>query len=211
MALLALLAAGCGPSLKQVRGYVVTSPRRHLAVLPFSLAINQKQGIAPKMTEAFSARLPDYGFELAASSAVKNALPSPSWPATTLPPGPGAAKVGKALGVSAVLTGCIETALEKSRQVAAVTTRERVTLRDYQGNPAQVIERQVVLQPARVSREVSFSLRLRLLDAATGRVLWEGSENQDLQDTAWTFDDNAGVVMERLFDQFVEAFLAKKL
>jgi hypothetical protein len=216
---LLVLLAGCGASRSALREQLAASPHRHIALIPLERA-STAQPYAGQVTAALATELRRAGFEV-------EELPPASKRAFDIPKE--AAKLAKAAGVQAVMTGRIDEAFERIHNQPATyefipvpperccnhpthpCTEKQVfdpQLQSYVG-ACSGSHKRVQREPARYLTKAGFALRLELVDAADGAVLWQDADRQEADDTslARLADKSRRLLTER----FLSAVITQKL
>lgn len=190
---LTLALTACGANQAQVRSSAQKSRHRSIAVLPFDYRGGERNA-APQAGDAFERRLRADGFKLADRGKARNVY------AASLDAKLGAfgdparaAELARALGVSAIVVGACDNAFDRVQRIPAQTRVDPIT------------RRQILIAPADTDRQAGVSLRVRLIDAAGGAILWEAQYSATLHHSALSqVADQAASV---LHDQFTDALL----
>jgi len=157
--LMAAAIGACGPSIRtQARPYVVRSPHRSVVVFPFDWAGGARNG-SPQATSSFAAKLAADGFLLVNQAKARTVYDGSALKRGSFNALADAAQFGSALGGKAVLLGSVDDAYDR------VERRPPVFGRDARG-------RRILLEPSQSYRWAGLSLRVKLIDAGTGAVLW---------------------------------------
>lgn len=225
---LSALLAACGPSMTEVRKHMLQSKHQTLAVVPFD-SRGGRRDAAPTAQNLMLGKLGSEGFWLDQNRVLKAYRSSPLSRGPAFERIQDAVLLGKELRVSCVLLGSVDDAFErvvKTPQVlrwdpvpppACCYDQNRPCAHAPIYDPSvnhyvdrcEGTHRRVVVSRASTTRTAGLGLRLRLVDVATGTVLWEAGTTSTLDNSAlYGAADNATSVLN---DQLADAFLKRDL
>lgn len=225
-AALALACAACGPNMSAVRAYVAASP--HRAVAGFPLDYHGAQVNAPQAAgAALAAKLRADGFRLVDARKTLAAYEGSELKKGAFGNVREAARLAKALGAQAALVGVIDDAFERLDKRPEVFRWEPVAPPAccYQPTPCPSTpvydpsfnqwvprcsgnHRKVLVSPPVNDRYAALSMRLRFIDAASEKVLWEGSYNAEIHHSSLPL--TADAVTEILNEQLADAAMKQR-
>jgi len=220
--------SGCGPTLSTMRHYVASSPHRSIAVLPFDVAEGQRN-YAAQSAELMASKLQRLGFLVADRRQTRGAFNHLPGKNRLFDDPAAASAIGAQLNVQAVLVGVIDKAYDASQTQAGVYGYETVNpppccnaiprtcglapvwdpVRQANVDWCSVRHRRVTIAPSVRNHEAGYFARVRVLDVATQRVIWEDKEidqavNDSLAHSADRATDNFA---DKLIDDFMKGNL----
>lgn len=228
MILAAAALCACGPSMSALRKHMLGSSHQTLAVVPFDSAGGQRNG-APTAQNLMLGKLAADGFWLDQRRALGAVRASPLRKPPVFDRIQDAALLGRQLKVSCVLLGAVDGAYERVAHQPQVVRWEPTpppACCYNQAHPCAHLpvydpmllhyvdrcegnHRRVVVQRASSTRSAGLGLRLRLVDSASGTVLWEGAYTSSLENaTLYGAADDATATLN---DQLADAFLKRNL
>ncbi|MBV9080414.1 MAG: hypothetical protein JO102_04760 [Elusimicrobia bacterium] len=202
---LGLVTAACGPNLAEIRRYVVSSPGRRLAVMPFSMVEGQRD-IRGRCEQRLRQKLSDLGFDVIERPAAAGA--TVFGPSTEAPRLEDVRAYGEQCQTGLVLVGRVERAKEEHRGRPPEYRVRRRWVRDASGHRVAEDE-QVLTQPDRPGVPPQLDVRLILFETATGRKVWESRRLPPPSE--WSLEEAIDYAMDTHAIELAQAFVAHHL
>jgi hypothetical protein len=208
--------------------YMDHSPHRHVAVLPFDRLPGQKD-LSQHAADMMETKMRRLGFIITDRQKVRPLYNQSSVKNRSFDDARGSIEIGQVLGVQAVLVGIIDEAYERVSKNPAqyeIVTNPVPACCNRPTNPCPSTlvydpmvqayvdscgptHRKIQLSPASTIRLAGFAVRLRLVDVATGNLIWQSAE-QDRPD-GLTVYNAADQATDTLSDRIIEDFMKQGL
>ena len=202
---MAALVLGCGPSTALIKSYIVTSPRRTVAIMPLSVVEGQRD-LSSTCENALRDRLQEYGFLTIYKPGADQSAPV-FGPRTAAPRFEDVQAYGRKLGAPVVLVGRIERAQEQKPGKPGVYRGQKRWGTDATGKHVQYTDR-VVVKPEQSSVACEFRLDLRLMETETGRTIWSQTAVNTLPN--WSLVDVARYICQSKAADVAGAYYSRK-
>lgn len=173
LALLAPLAAACGPSLAKVQDKVSHFSKKRIGVLAFSDAPGDPNS-GELAADLFCARLRQAGFVLVDRAATDKLVSEQSLQASGAVKPEEAARLGRLLGADVLLTGAVTEASVRRQYRPPVYETQNVVRTNPDGTTYSVPV-QVQVQAGESYDQAQFSFTTRLTFVEDGAIAWSGS------------------------------------
>jgi hypothetical protein len=222
------LASACGPSLKEVRAYVARSPHRAIALYPLDRQGGEKDPTA-QLGSQLEGGLRNCGFSVTGRGKTAVVYSSSTLRGRAFSETAQAVQLAGSWKVGAVLVGEVRGAYERTERTpeddrfdpvpppaCCANAKNPCASRDQYDALLKAYvpqcsgwHRKVVVMRARVERVAGMTVRLRLVDAAAQKILWETS--YEVPRESGTLNQLAGRVAGVLVDQLSQAYMKQLL
>lgn len=201
-----MVLSACGPDPALLKSYVTTSQRRDLAVMPFSIADRQidMRQLAERTADS---KLSELGFMVSEQPSA-DGTQTVFGPSNSPPRLSDVKAYGARCSAAVVLVGRIDRA-QPGRPFAFATYKQVQRSRRQANGEWVNYEQQVQDHPQQQAKSPLLSIKLKLIDVATGRELWVSK--QDPIPAEWTLDEAVQSTVEQQILDLAATYRTKKL